>query len=347
MSEISDLIDEALQKEAGLFQRGADAIRRLATKGRGTVQKAEQAAAHKFAYPPKDVYHGVPHVQEAHAGIPHVEATVEPPMPRPGQAAPRTTPGRDANGWPVDPQKMQMNVPPKPAAASGQAAQNVAAQAAPEAAAAAAASGRNPRSAMDRFGKPAALAGMAGAVGYGAYRSGQNAAEQDARTRDLMAARQQDMNAQMPSMTVLASYAKFAQEKVANGMPVYNNVQTAMAKSLGDTLADRLVAQPIDAMSGLLRKKLYDEPKQKAVFDHVVGEDPHLQQAHAANPKQLQEMYHTLKKFAPSLAVDRNATKSFLRQAMMAGGQLDYATIRMLAETEKFVQNSKGRGTNG
>jgi hypothetical protein len=74
-----------------------------------------------------------------------------------------------------------------------------------------------------------------------------------------------------------------------------------------------------------------------------------LQEAHRTNPKGLQETFSTLQTFAPSMAKNPQATKSFLRQATMSGmhgGGPDFATIRLLAETEKFIQNSKGRGTN-
>jgi hypothetical protein len=52
-----------------------------------------------------------------------------------------------------------------------------------------------------------------------------------------------------------------------------------------------------------------------------------------------------MRKFGPSMSTSPAVVRSFLRQSTMAGGNMDFATIRLLAETEKFVQNARGRGT--
>ena len=158
------------------------------------------------------------------------------------------------------------------------------------------------------------------------------------------------MNTPLPSMTVKAGYDQFSEEKIANiYTPVYPSMQSALSTSLAQQLASKFVGEPIDAAHKVLKKKLYDEPKQEAAFHDAIRGDDMLQEAHRSNPRALEETFSTLKTFAPSIAKNPSATKSFLRQATMSGmhgGGPDFATIRLMAETEKFIQNSKGRGTN-
>lgn len=203
---------------------------------------------------------------------------------------------------------------------------------------------------MRNYALPAAgVAGIAG-LGYSAYRANQAANEQSARIQDHITNSAHNMSNPLPPMTVTASYDEFCEEKVANVYaPVYPSMQNALSTSISQQLASKFVGEPIDEVHKVLKKKLYDEPKQQAAYDHAVASDELLQEAHRTNPKALQETFSTLKTFAPSMAKNPQAAKSFLRQATMSGMQgsgPDFATIRLLAETEKFIQNSKGRGTN-
>jgi hypothetical protein len=191
----------------------------------------------------------------------------------------------------------------------------------------------------------AALAGL----GYSAYKGWGTKQEQTARTQDYLNNSAQNMGTPLPPMTVTASYDEFCEEKIANVYaPVYPSMQSALSTAVAQQLASKFVMEPVDAAHKVLQKKLYDEPKQQAAFEEAIAGDDVLQEAHKANPQGLQETFRTLKAFAPSMAKNPQATKSFLRQAAMSGmhgGGPDFATIRLLAETEKFIQNSKGRGT--
>jgi hypothetical protein len=191
----------------------------------------------------------------------------------------------------------------------------------------------------------AAVAGL----GYSAYKGWGPKQEQTARTQDYLNTSAQNMGTPLPPMTVTASYDEFCEEKIANVYaPVYPSIQGSLASAAAQQLASKFVQEPLDAAHKVLQKKLYDEPKQMAAYQEAIDSDEVLREAHQANPKALQETFSTLKTFAPSMAKNPQATKSFLRQAAMSGmhgGGPDFATIRLLAETEKFIQNSKGRGT--
>jgi hypothetical protein len=157
---------------------------------------------------------------------------------------------------------------------------------------------------------------------------------------------QHDVNAALPSMTVTASYEKFAAEKLSTtatpAPPEYfSTARGAVAKSLGDVLANKLVADPIDALHRTMNRRFYDEPEWKSNFDKTVQSDPMLQNLLQQNPDALHNAFHTIKRFSPTLAKDHLATRSLLRHVAMSGGEMDFGTMKMLAETEKFHNESK------
>lgn len=71
-----------------------------------------------------------------------------------------------------------------------------------------------------------------------------------------------------------------------------------------------------------------------AILDSLKQEDPILSQH---DDQALMEAYHTMVRFAPTLSTDKNAVRSFLRQAVMSGSGPDYASIKLLADTEHAV----------
>jgi len=62
-----------------------------------------------------------------------------------------------------------------------------------------------------------------------------------------------------------------------------------------------------------------------------------------ADDKTLMEAYHTMARFAPVLSTDKNAVRSFLRQAVMAGSGPDFMSIKLLADSERAVTGDKDR----
>ena len=155
----------------------------------------------------------------------------------------------------------------------------------------------------------------------------------------------------LPSMTVMASYDEFARNKhAAFGRPTgpdsFGPMHSAFSKSLADTLSRKLVEEPIDNFHRLLKKKIVDDPKADNTFHAAIAADPMLQQAYKNDPESLHQTFSAMKKFGPSMVTSPGAVKSFLRQSAVSGGNMDFATIRLLAETEKFIQNSRGKGNS-
>ncbi len=60
-----------------------------------------------------------------------------------------------------------------------------------------------------------------------------------------------------------------------------------------------------------------------------------------ADDKTLMEAYHTMTRFAPVLSTDKNAVRSFLRQAVMSGSGPDFMSIKLLADSEHAVTGGK------
>ena len=93
---------------------------------------------------------------------------------------------------------------------------------------------------------------------------------------------------------------------------------------LGDVLS-KAVATPAALLAGKQRQ---------SVFDLLKAEDDVLSRA---DPEQLTEAYHTMARFAPTLATDKNAVKAFLRESVLYGTGPNPMAIKQLAEAETAV----------
>lgn len=81
-----------------------------------------------------------------------------------------------------------------------------------------------------------------------------------------------------------------------------------------------------------------DNAARQAILVELKRTDPVLAQA---DDKLLMESYHTMTRFAPVLSTDKNAVRSFLRQAVMTGSGPDFMTIKHLADSERAVVGEK------
>jgi hypothetical protein len=61
----------------------------------------------------------------------------------------------------------------------------------------------------------------------------------------------------------------------------------------------------------------------------------------------LRDSYGTMERFAPTLSLDINAVRSFLREAVLGGSGVNYATIKNLVDTEKSIAEAKPRYGQG
>jgi hypothetical protein len=107
-------------------------------------------------------------------------------------------------------------------------------------------------------------------------------------------------------------------------------------KSLGETgagLVRDLVSKAVAAVGSA-----GDQSARVAILRTLKLEDPILAEA---DDKTLMEAYHTMTRFAPVLSTDKNAVRSFLRQAVTSGAGPDYASIKLLADSERAVTGQR------
>jgi hypothetical protein len=108
---------------------------------------------------------------------------------------------------------------------------------------------------------------------------------------------------------------------------------TSFINNLGSEAAKGIMGLLKDVATKALTN-VSQSPVHAKMVEVLQSGDPYLSRA---DPDQLSSAYHTMARFAPTLATDENAVRSFLRQAAEAGMGPDYASIKNLAESEKAV----------
>lgn len=107
---------------------------------------------------------------------------------------------------------------------------------------------------------------------------------------------------------------------------------TAFGKEMGTSGADLLRDMATKAMEAAGHAG--DASAREAILQNLKRSDSVLANADDGT---LMEAYHTMTRFAPTLSTDKNAVRSFLRQAVMSGSGPDYMSIKLLADAERAV----------
>lgn len=161
---------------------------------------------------------------------------------------------------------------------------------------------------------------------------------------------QEQLNASNnPGRTVLAHH--FMKTAAAGGLPkayghsfsgeMSKSISSGIGKGVGDGLISSLLSMG-SSLGGKLIDSTVTAPKREKVFYEAVKTDPVLRDALRGNPAvltQMKEAFATMVRFAPSLSLDINAVRSYLREAVISGGGINYATIKQLADTEKVIHD--------
>lgn len=108
------------------------------------------------------------------------------------------------------------------------------------------------------------------------------------------------------------------------------------AKSVGKELGKKTVGLLGDVLSKAIQapSELFGSRARAGVFEMLKKEDDVISQA---DPQQLAESYHTMVRFAPTLATDKNAVKTFLRESTLYGTGPNFMSIKQLAEAERAI----------
>lgn len=114
---------------------------------------------------------------------------------------------------------------------------------------------------------------------------------------------------------------------------------TNYAKSVGAELGKKTVGLLGDFLSKAVGAPaaMFQNRERASIFDQLQQEDDVIAQA---DPQQLAEAYHTMVRFAPTLATDKNAVKTFLRESVLYGTGPNFMAIKQLADSEHAVNNT-------
>lgn len=131
-----------------------------------------------------------------------------------------------------------------------------------------------------------------------------------------------------------------------NKVPMYGPTtpQSAVLGTIAGGVGKALVESALGALgSGIAALKDYfiTDPKKAALLKGLLETDSILHDAITRDPKKREmvlEAYGTMNRFAPTLASDVNAVRSFLREAVLGGSGVNYATIKNLVDTERATK---------
>lgn len=201
---------------------------------------------------------------------------------------------------------------------------------------------------------PRALALGVGALAAAPILANAFTATQQKREDELMNAYNE------PGRTIVASLEEFLEKRAAtynasnSSIPMMSPFRQGMhdgpgrfmdsfSGGIGGGIASALTESALGSLGGLfgkIRDSVVTDPKRQRLFDSIVRTDPIVSDAVSRHPDGLEiakEAFGTMTRFAPSLSTDPNAVRSFLREAMIGGAGVNYATIKNLVETEKTI----------
>jgi hypothetical protein len=213
---------------------------------------------------------------------------------------------------------------------------------------------------LDRLGKgvtsvatkrPVLTAGAVG-VGIGAANSADSAERLE---RKLMHNTYGDSKySSCPLMSKFAEKrlglaARLPFEKVAEGGPP--GFASTMTGGLAQGIGAQTGRESVGGIRALLghafqamKEVFFVDPKREKMVQQITETDPVVKTHEREQPGTIQQAYKTMARFAPTLSTDPNLATSFLRNAAMSGGALDYQVVKGLADAEAAVQKARNEG---
>lgn len=124
-------------------------------------------------------------------------------------------------------------------------------------------------------------------------------------------------------------------------------IRDSFTSGIGSGVGKGLVDTIFGLLGGIVnagKDVLITEPKRKAILETVMRQDQVIADAISHHPDGehlVMEAYGTMVRVAPTLSMDINAVRSFLREAVIGGAGVNYATIKNLADTEKALAEAR------
>ena len=149
------------------------------------------------------------------------------------------------------------------------------------------------------------------------------------------------------AQTAAKSTARMGKEQKGFWGSAGHSVAEGFGGGIGGAVGGTLIGLAIHGIgTGIdaLRDHFMVDPKRKALVEALLRTDPVLSDAVQRHPDSItavKEAYGTMVRFAPTLSLDVNAVRSFLREAVLGGAGVNYATIKNLVETERSISDAK------
>lgn len=127
-----------------------------------------------------------------------------------------------------------------------------------------------------------------------------------------------------------------------------HSIGDAFTGGLGKALGSELVRAGFQAIGQLvggtassIKNRLFLDPRREEMVDTLITEDPIISIFEENNPGSTLKAYKTLAEVAPSLSLNPHVTTSFLRSTAQSDGNVDFMTIKLLADAEAAVNRAK------
>lgn len=160
--------------------------------------------------------------------------------------------------------------------------------------------------------------------------------------------RRNDMSTPMYDPTVVKrAYDEFFQMKLASNERdggIFSTLSGAASKTVGEGASKalgHLFVRPVDWAAKKIEKSFVTQPKQNDALTHAL-KDPTVAQFRRENPQAFNDLHQTLTQFAPNIATNPLAVRTFMTHGAATQGNLDIATLKLLTDTEK---SHTGKGT--
>ncbi len=141
--------------------------------------------------------------------------------------------------------------------------------------------------------------------------------------------------------------AKVAFEKTANP----NTFGESFVEGAGSGAGKGVVSEGLAALRRLIgsaaqsiSERFVQDPKREDILKNVMKQDPVISTAERESPGQAQHAFQTMRRFAPALSTDPSVVQSYLRNAALTGGPMDFQTVRGLADAETSIQRAQNEG---
>ena len=138
----------------------------------------------------------------------------------------------------------------------------------------------------------------------------------------------------------VATYGKRIQKALFPSMREREKLDEEATKAYAISVGKEMGKKTVGLLSDVLSKavqapaEFFGSKARAGVFEMLKKEDDVISQA---DPQQLAESYHTMVRFAPTLATDKNAVKTFLRESTLYGTGPNFMSIKQLAEAERAI----------